>query len=67
MGSGDIKIIKGNKGCGMGLFSLELTQRLLASKGMKFVGEFKLGSYKVFDKEEFLESIGRINKGGEKR
>lgn len=55
MGLGGIKIIECNKGCGMTLFALDLTKRLAKTKSIKSVGVFKAGSYKVYDKEEFLK------------
>lgn len=51
----DLIIVEGKKGCGMTLASLDLTKRLAQSKSIKSVQVFNSGTYKFYDKEEFLK------------
>ena len=59
----DIRFIEGKRGCGMILCSLDLAERLARSKGIKSIQVFKIGSFKFYDKEEFLRDRTKATGG----
>ena len=60
----DIRFIKAKQGTGMTLLALDLTRRLAESKNIKSVQVFKSGTFKFYNKEEFLKDCSKAL-GGE--
>ena len=61
----DIRFMEGRRGSGMTLCSLDLVKSLTRSKSIKSVQVFKIGSFKLYDKKEFLRDYTKALEGRE--